>query len=96
VLDKQTLRLVPLRFKPAQIRLIEWMLERYLAGQPVRVVILKARREGVSTAIQAFFFWLTSASSPPDRGDVEPPRRYDPGAPCDLGAVLPAFAVGQG
>jgi hypothetical protein len=60
VLDKQTLRLVPLRFKPAQIRLIEWMLERYLAGQPVRVVILKARREGVSTAIQAFFFWLTS------------------------------------
>jgi hypothetical protein len=35
VLDKQTLRLVPLRFKPAQIRLIEWMLERYwrAAGQ---------------------------------------------------------------
>jgi hypothetical protein len=60
VLDKQTLRLVPLRFKPAQRRLLLWMLEQYLAGRPVRVIILKARREGVSTAIQAFFFWLTS------------------------------------
>jgi hypothetical protein len=28
VLDKQTLRLVPLRFKPAQRRLLLWMLEQ--------------------------------------------------------------------
>lgn len=60
VLDKQTLSLVPLVLKPVQLRLVRWMLERYLAGEPVRVIILKARREGVSTAVQAFFFWLAA------------------------------------
>jgi hypothetical protein len=60
VRDKQTPKLVPLELRPAQRRLIRWMLEQYQSGKPVRVIILKARQEGVSTVVQAFFFWLCS------------------------------------
>jgi len=60
VVDKQSRKIVPFRFKPVQRRLARWMLERYFAGVPIRVIILKARREGVSTLIQAFFYWLCS------------------------------------
>lgn len=63
VVDKQTQKIVPFRFKPVQRRLARLMLERYLAGKPVRLIILKARREGVSTLIQAFFYWLCSTRS---------------------------------
>jgi hypothetical protein len=50
--------LTPLVLKPVQKRLARTMLDQYASGKPVRIVILKARREGVSTLIQAFFFWL--------------------------------------
>lgn len=58
VRDKQTKRMVAMELRPAQQRLARWMLERYRAGVPIRVLVLKARQEGVSTVVQAFFFWL--------------------------------------
>ena len=60
VQDKKTLRPVPLVLKPAQQRLARIMLSKLLAGEPIRVVVLKARRHGMSTLIQAFFFWRCS------------------------------------
>lgn len=60
VKDKQTLRLVPLVLKPVQVRLAERIIADLVAGVPVRVIVLKARREGVSTVTQAIFFWLAS------------------------------------
>ena len=56
--DKQTGQLVPFLWKPIQRRLAEKILERWVRGAPIRFIILKARREGVSTIVQAFLFWV--------------------------------------
>jgi hypothetical protein len=55
--DKNTLRPIPLVFKPAQRRLAKILIEDLIAGTPIRIIILKARRHGMSTIVQAFFFW---------------------------------------
>jgi hypothetical protein len=56
--DKQTGKLIPFVWKPIQRKLAEKTLERWLRGAPIRFIILKARREGVSTLVQAFIFWV--------------------------------------
>ena len=53
--DKKT-KLIPLRFKPAQVKLYEIFREEYAKGKPVRVVILKARQLGFSTLTEGLFF----------------------------------------
>lgn len=58
--DKQTQRLIPFRLKPVQRMLAERMIERWRRGAPLRWIVLKARREGVSTLVQAFFFWIAT------------------------------------
>jgi hypothetical protein len=85
VRDKQTPKLVPLELRPAQRRLIRWMLEQYQSGKPVRVIILKARQEGVSTVVQAFFFWLWArpGSCTPSRSGTSSSSR--PGRTIRLG-----------
>lgn len=48
----QNENLVPIRLKPAQVRLLEakrWQEEN---GKPVRILVLKARKEGISTITQ--------------------------------------------
>ncbi len=60
VQDKRTLRPVPFVLKPAQKRLAGVLMEKLAAGEPIRVIVLKARRQGMSTLIQAFFFWRCS------------------------------------
>ena len=55
--DKNTLKPVPLRLKPAQRRLARHMIQCLIDGEPIRVIVLKARRHGMSTVVQAFFFW---------------------------------------
>jgi len=60
VRDKQTKRMVPMVLRPAQERLALYIIGRLLEGKPVRVLILKARQEGVSTLMQAIFYWLCS------------------------------------
>ena len=49
-------KLIPLKLKPAQIKLYEIMKREHEAGKPVRIVILKARQLGFSTVIEALFF----------------------------------------
>lgn len=58
--DKQTRKLVRLTVKPVQRRLAKKILDDWASGVPVRIIVLKARREGVSTIVQALFFWLAS------------------------------------
>jgi hypothetical protein len=60
-----TKRMVPMHLRPAQVRLAVFILERLLEGKPVRILILKARQEGVSTLMQAIFYWL--ATTRPDQ-----------------------------
>lgn len=57
--DKQTQQPVPFRLKPVQRRLAALIIWLLYLGMPVRIIVLKARREGVSTVVQAIFFWLT-------------------------------------
>jgi hypothetical protein len=54
----RTKGIVPLVLKPVQKRLARTILPKLLKGDPVRIIILKARREGVSTVLQAIFFWV--------------------------------------
>jgi hypothetical protein len=56
--DKMTHELIPFQLKPVQVIVLRALLEDWYRGIPVRLIILKARREGVSTLIQAFFFWI--------------------------------------
>lgn len=45
-------REVALEAKPAQLRLEQEIREQEAAGEPVRVIVLKARKEGISTWVQ--------------------------------------------
>lgn len=63
VQDKQTLKIVPFRHKPAQVKVADLMLGEYRAGRPMRGICLKSRREGVSTTVQSIFYWLASTRS---------------------------------
>ena len=49
-------RLVPLRFNPLQLKLYDEIERQSQAGRPVRVIILKARQIGFSTAVAALFY----------------------------------------
>ena len=49
-------RLTPLRFNPPQLRLYEEVCRQQRAGRPVRIIILKARQIGFSTAVAALFY----------------------------------------
>lgn len=46
--------------KPAQQILVEHVIEQLLAGEPVRVIILKSRQQGISTIVEALIYWWTS------------------------------------
>jgi hypothetical protein len=61
--DRRTLRPVPLILKPAQRRLAKHLIQCLNDGTPIRVIILKARRHGMSTLVQAFFFWQCATRS---------------------------------
>lgn len=49
-------RLVKLKFKPAQENLYRIIKEEHQAGRPVRLIVLKGRQEGISTATEALMF----------------------------------------
>ena len=49
-------RLVKLKFKPAQENLYRIIKEEHQAGRPVRLIVLKGRQEGISTATEAVMF----------------------------------------
>ena len=49
-------RLTPLKFNPPQLRLYAEIERQQQAGKPVRIIILKARQIGFSTAVAALFY----------------------------------------
>lgn len=59
--DKKS-RLVPLKLNPAQERLYAIIREEHDAGRPVRLVILKGRQMGCSTAIEGLYFADTATA----------------------------------
>jgi hypothetical protein len=58
--DKMTQELVPLRFKQVQREIAMVILHDWIVGLPIRLIVLKARREGVSTLTQSFMLWVTA------------------------------------
>ena len=53
-------RLAPLRFNPCQERFYEEIAKQWRAGRPVRVIVLKARQEGMSTITEAIMYKLAA------------------------------------
>jgi hypothetical protein len=51
IVDKRS-RLVPLAPRPAQEKLYAAIREQRDAGLPVRIIVLKSRKVGISTAVQ--------------------------------------------
>ncbi len=49
-------KLANLKLRPAQEKLYETMKREHEAGRPVRIIVLKARQMGFSTAIEGMFF----------------------------------------
>lgn len=49
-------RLAPLHLKPAQELLYDAVREEHAAGSPIRIVVLKARQEGISTEAEGMMF----------------------------------------
>lgn len=74
--DSQEHELIALVPRRAQIELLREMIAQADAGKPIRIVVTKARKEGISTLIQALFVWwcsnapnvhaLTMAQTAPD------------------------------
>lgn len=56
--DKQSGRLVPLRLNRPQRRVLAMMERKRCAGEPVRVIMLKARQWGGSTLVQMYMAWI--------------------------------------
>lgn len=56
--DKQTGDMVPFRLNEAQRLLEAEILRAERRGDPVRISVLKARQQGISTYVTAFLLWL--------------------------------------
>jgi hypothetical protein len=56
--DRRTAQLVPFVLNPVQLKLRAIIDAKLVAGEPVRLIILKSRRMGVSTLIQATYAHL--------------------------------------
>ena len=57
-IKNRTGQLVPLRPNNMQKRMFQRLLDLAATGQPIRIIILKARKHGCSTFWQALFFFL--------------------------------------
>lgn len=57
--DAQVIKFVPNRAQKALIDRVIYLLE---TGQPVRIIVLKARQMGLSTAIEALIYWYTTTN----------------------------------
>lgn len=58
--ENAEIRTLTIRDRYAQREIAEYLVGCYVRGEPIRLIILKARRFGVSTIVNAFFFWLTA------------------------------------
>ena len=60
VADDGTWRYIPFVLNDEQRHLISLVIDKMRAGKPVRIIILKARKLGMSTVILALGYWLSS------------------------------------
>ena len=58
ITDKMTGQLIPFELNRPQRKLLRTMEGQRLAGQPVRIILLKARQWGGSTLVQVYIAWL--------------------------------------
>ena len=59
-------KLAPLVLNEPQERYYQALAERFRAGKPVRVIVLKARQMGFSTLSEAILYWLTATAEHTD------------------------------
>lgn len=52
--------LVKLKPNKIQRKIIDYVLECLAKGVPIRIIVLKARQEGVSTIVEAVIYWYTA------------------------------------
>jgi hypothetical protein len=52
--------IVPFKLNPAQQKVYEVYVELRALGKPIRIIVLKARQEGISTFFEAVLFFLTT------------------------------------
>src|SRR5689334_20607225 len=55
--------IAPLKLKQAQIILNEAVEKQLKANLPVRIIVLKARQQGLSTGIGAWIYWWVTQHS---------------------------------
>lgn len=58
ITDKMTGRLIPFVLNRPQRKLLAEMERQRMAGQPVRIILLKARQWGGSTLVQVYIAWM--------------------------------------
>ena len=58
IIDKMSGLLIPFVLNRPQRRLLGVMEGQRLAGQPIRIILLKARQWGGSTLVQVYIAWL--------------------------------------
>lgn len=59
ILDKRG-QLVPLVPNAIQKQIVEYVVDCLEKGEPIRLIVLKARQEGVSTIIEALIYWYSA------------------------------------
>lgn len=61
VQDKESGSLVPFKLNNEQLYVLERHIwPKWVANQPVRIIVLKARQLGISTLIEAFIYWMAT------------------------------------
>lgn len=56
--DRKSSRVMPMVPRKAQLSLLRRMIEMADRGQPIRIIVPKARQEGISTFVQDLYDWL--------------------------------------
>ncbi len=58
IYDKRGRKEVPFLLRRAQLKLLKVLIELFFNGEPVRIILLKARQWGGSTLVQLFMSWV--------------------------------------
>lgn len=56
--DKTSGKIVPFVLRRPQLKLLKVLVTMLFAGEPIRVIVLKARQWGGSTLVQLFYAWI--------------------------------------
>lgn len=56
--DKKSGKIIPFVLRRPQLKLLNELIAALFAGEPIRVIVLKARQWGGSTLVQLFYAWI--------------------------------------